>query len=258
MALQIRLMQPSDAEKLQRFYEQFVLNFAGSAKRQPRQFQNMVRKRDNLRWVALNEQGEITGYISAAYAKGRRTGRITEIIIDPKYDFQTVAGVLVDKIHSVFLEKGAAQIQAGTIQNPDYSKIFPKLSFWRIKTDGVFMYAITDVSRFLSEITPILVQRLKRLTDWNGLIRIACENHHRLFKKEGETVQALLSTNHLLDCDITLETGGLIRVLLGTIDVQNAWSEGLITVKTDLPKNKTTELLLTLFPKKQFLTFDYW
>jgi hypothetical protein len=258
MTLQIRLMQPGDTEQLQKLYEQCTLNFVGSAKRQAKQFQNMTRKRDNMRWVALNEKGEITGYLSAAYAKGRRTGRIMEIIADPKYDFETVARPLVDKIYGIFLEKGAAQIQAGTVQNPDYSKIFPKLGFWHIKTDGVFMYTITDVAQFLNEITPIIVQRLKRLDDWNGLLRVACENHHKLFKKEGETVQALLSTNYPLDCDISLNASALIRVLLGVIDVQKAWSEGLIRVKADLSKRKIIELLLALFPKKQFMAFDYW
>jgi hypothetical protein len=258
MALQIRLMQPGDTEQLQKLYERFTLNFVGSAKRQAKQFKSMTRKRDNTRWVALDEQGEIVGYVSAVYTKGRRTGRIMEIITDPKYDFEMIARPLIDKIYGIFLEEGAAQIQAGTIQNPDYSKIFPKLGFWHIKADGVFMYTIADVAQFLNEITPIIVQRLKRLSDWNGLLRIACENHHRLFKKEDETVQALLSTNYPLDCDISLNASALIRVLLGVIDVQKAWSEGLITVKTGLPKRKINELLTVLFPKKQFLAFDYW
>lgn len=258
MTLQIRLMQLGDAEQLHRLYEKFTLNFVGSAKRQARQFQNMTRKRDNMRWVALDEQGEIIGYISAAYAKGRRTGRIIEIITAPKYDFETVARPLVDKICGIFVEKGAAQIQAGTIQNPDYSKIFPKLGFWHIKTDGVFMYAITDVAQFLNEITPIIVQRLKSLSDWNGLLRIACENHHVLFKKEGETVQALLSTNCPMDFSITLTANTLTRLFLGAIDVQKAFTENLIRVETTLSKKKTIELLSSLFPKKQFLAFDYW
>ena len=258
MALQVRLMRSNDAEKLHGFYEQFALNFVGSAKRQQRQFQSMARRRDNLRWVALNERGEIIGCVSAAYAKGRRTGRINEIIVDPKYDFETIGSVLIDKVQGVFLEKGAAQIRAGGVQNPDYSKMLLNLGFWHIKTDGVFMYAITDAAQFLNEITPLIVKRLNILTEWNGVLRIACENHDKLFKKEGETVQALLSTNHPSDCDVTMNANSLVRVLLGAIDVQNAWSEGLITVKTDLPKNKTKELLLTLFPRKQFLTFDYW
>jgi hypothetical protein len=251
-------MQPSDTEQLHRLYEQFTLNFVGSAKRQVKQFQSMTRKRDNLRWVALNEHGEIVGYISAAYVKGRRTGRIIEIITNPKRDFEAVACPLVDKIYSIFLEKGAAQIQAGSIQNPNYSKIFPKLGFWHIKTDGVFMYAITDIAQFLNEITPIIVQRLKRLSDWNGLLRIVCENSPALFKKEGETVQALLSTNHPSDCDITLTANTLTRLLLGTIDTRKAFTENLIRVETTLPKKKTTELLDSLFPKKQFLALDYW
>jgi hypothetical protein len=258
MTVQIRLMQPDDTEQLQKLYERFTLNFVGSAKRQAKQFQSMTRKRDNMRWVALNEQGEIMGYLFAAYAKGRRTGRINELITDPKYDFETVARPLVDKIYGIFLEKGAAQIQAGTIQNPNYSKVFPELGFWDVKTDGVCMYTITDVAQFLNEITPIMVQRLKRLSGWNGLLRMTCENHHRLFKKEGETVQALLSTNYPLDCDVTFNASALTHVLLGVIDVRKAWSEGLITVKTDLSKRKINELLTVLFPKKQFLAFDYW
>ena len=258
MTSRVRLIQPSDGEELRKFYERFALNFVGIAKREARQFKHMARKRDNLRWVALNGEGKIIGYILAAYAKGRRTGRITEIIVDPKYDFETVAGALVDKVHDVFLEKCAAQIRAGGVQNPDNSKIFRRLGFWHIKTDGVFMYAITDAAQFLSEITPILVKRLKTLSDWNGQLRVSCENHQISFKKEGETVQSSSLINDQLNCDIFLKASGLIRVLLGSIDVQSALLDGLITVKTDLPKVKMNELLLTIFPKKQFLTFDYW
>jgi hypothetical protein len=258
MALHIRLMQSSDTEQLRRLYERFALNFVGSVKRQAKQFQSMTRKKDNLRWVALDEQGEIVGYISAAYTKGRRTGRIIEIVTDPKYDFETVARPLIDKIYSVFMEKGAAQIQVGTIQNSDYSKIFPKLGFWHIKTDGVFMYVITDIAKFLGEITPIIVQRLKRLSDWNGLLQISCENHGRLFKKEGEIVAAVSSTNHPLDCQITLPVNALTRLLLGATDIQKAFAENLIRVETTLPKKKTMELLDSLFPRKQFLALDYW
>ena len=258
MTLQVRQMQPSDAEKLHRLYERFVLKFVGAAKRQPRRFQNVARRRDNLRWIALSEEAEIIGYIVATYLKGRRTGRIGEIIVDPECNFETVARVLVDKIHDVLLEKGAAQIQAFAMQDPSCSRIFPSLGFWHMRPDGVFMYAITNVEQFLGEIAPIIIKRLGRLTKWNGMLRIACENHHIQLKKDGETVQALSSANYPSDCDIIMNASCLIRVLLGAIEVQNALSEDLITVRTDLSAHETNKLLLTLFPRKEFLTFDYW
>lgn len=258
MALQLRPMQPNDAKRLHQLYEKFTLNYVGSAKRQVKQFRGMTRKRDNMRWVALNEKSEIVGYVTAVYAKGRRTGRITEIVADTECDFETIAHSLVNKIHDILLAKGAAQIQAATIKNPDYSKIFPKLGFWRIETDGVFMYAITDVARFLGEITPVIVQRLKRLKDWNGLLRIVCESHHVMLRKEGEDVYLLLSTSHSFDCSVSLSASVLIHLLLGVTDVGEAFAEKLIHVETTLSRRKTIELLDLLFPRRQFLALDYW
>ena len=258
MALQLRPMQSNDAKQLQALYEKLSLNYVGSAKRQPKQFRSMTRKKDNLRWVTLNRKGEIVGYVLAAYAKGRRTGRITEIVVDPEYDFETIARPLVDKVYRVLVEKGAAQIQAGTIQNPDYARIFPKMGFWRIQTDGVFMYAITDVARFLEEITPVIVQRFKKLKEWNGTLRVACENHHLMLEKEGEDVRLLLSTNLPFDCSVSLSASTLIRLLLGVIDVKKAFAENLVRVETTLSRKKTIKLLDALFPRRQFLALDYW
>lgn len=258
MALQIRLMQSDDAEQMHKLYQQFCLDFVGCAKRDLKQLRQISRKRDNMRWVAIDEKGRIAGYVYAVYAKGRRTGRIIEIITDPEYDFAKVARLLVSKVYQIFLEKGAAQVQANTILNPHYSEIFPKLGFQRINTDGVFMYAITDVAKFLGEIEPIVIQRLGRLRTWSGSLQIMCEDQHILFKKTGETVQSLSTTNSLADCKILLGANTLIRLLLGAIDIQKTMAEDLIRVETSLSKKKADELLDSLFPKRQFLVLDYW
>lgn len=163
MSLQIRQMQRNDAEQLLKLYQQFVLHYVGSAARTLKSFQRMTRRKDNLRWVALAKQGKIVGYVSGTYAKGRRTGRIHEIIVDPQHDFATIAGLLAEKVHSTLIEKGVAMIQAASIRNPYYPQIFPKLGFFEVETDGVFMYAITDTAKFLTEISPIIAYRLKQL-----------------------------------------------------------------------------------------------
>jgi len=258
MTLQIRLMQSKDAEPLLRLYEQFVLSFVGSAKRDLKQFQGITRKRDSLRWVALDEQERIIGYIWASYVKGRRTGRIHEIVTDPEYDFEAAARSLIDKVCRIFVEKGAAQIQAGTIQNPCYNRIFPQLGFWRMNPDGVFMYAILDVEKFLDEISPVIIQRLKRMRDWNGLLQITCENTNRLYRKEGRNVQVLPPADVDTDCCVTFIMDALVGVLLGATDLQKALSEGKIKIETSQTKKKTNELMNAIFPKKQFLVLDYW
>lgn len=258
MQFQIRQMQLDDSEQLQEIYQRFVLDYVGPVARKLKAFRRMARKKDDLRWLALDEQGKIVGYISSTYVKGRKLGRINEIIIDPNYDFEIVARLLIDKVYNVFLEKGAAVIQAASIRNPYYSQIFPKLGFFDVETDGVFMFAITDIAKFLDEIAPIMIRRLKKVQNWNGWLQISCGEDSRFFRKDNEGAQSFVWTNYDVDCKISLKANILADVLLGVVDAQEAWTEGKIKVKTELHKDKVKKLLVILFPKKQFLALDYW
>ncbi len=258
MQFQTRQMQLDDSEQLQEIYQRFILDYMGPVRHKLKVFRRMARKKDNLRWVALDEQGKIVGYILSTYVKGRRLGRINEIIVDPNYGFETVARLLVDKVCNILLEKGAAVIHAASIRNPHYPQIFPKLGFFDVETDGVFMFAITDVAKFLDEITPIITRRLKKMKDWNGWLQISCEENSRFFRKDNEDVRTFMWTNYDVDCKISLEADILANVLLGVIGVQEAWTKGKIKVKAELHKDKVKKLLVILFPKKQFLALDYW
>jgi hypothetical protein len=218
----------------------------------------MTKKKDNLRWVALGERERIIGYIMASYMKGRRLGRIHEIITAPEHDFTTVARRLVEKVHNILLEKGAAMIQVASIRNSYYPQIFPKLGFFNVETDGVFMYTIIDSAKFLDEISPIIANRLKQFKDWNGLLQITLEENNKYFKKDDENLQLLYSTNYNPDCKISLTSNALVSLLLGIVDMQRAWKDGLAKVETTLSHDKVSKLLTVLFPKQQFLAFDYW
>ena len=258
MPLQIRQMQRNDTEQLLKLYQQFALHYVGSAARTLKSFQRMARTKDNLCWVALAKQGKIVGYISATYAKGRRAGRIHEIIVDPRLDFTTVACPLAEKVHNTLIEKGAAMIQAASIRNPYYPQIFPKLGFFEVETDGVFMYAIIDTAKFLTEVSPIIAHRLKQLPTFNGLLQITCEQNSAFFMKDEETVQSLLATNYKADFKILLTTDALLGILLGMADVQKAWTERMVTIETEFSKQETNKVLSVLFPRCQFLALDYW
>ena len=130
MSLQIRQMQHHDAEQLLRLYQRFVLQYVGSAARTLKTYERMTRRKDDFRWVASDVHGKIVGYVNATYTKGRRQGRIHETIVDPEQDFAAIACLLAQKVHKILVEKGAASIQAASIRNPHYSKIFPKLRLW--------------------------------------------------------------------------------------------------------------------------------
>ena len=258
MTAQVRQMQPNDTEQLHAVYKQFTLNYVGSASRDLKAFQRMTRKKDNLRWVALDDQGKVVGYIIATYFKGRRTGAINEIIVAPENGFEAVARPLIDKIYDIFLEKGAALIYAAHIRNPYYPRIFSKIDFFEVETYGAFMYTVTDVAKFLNEISPIIANRLKQLSNWNGLLQIAFEENSKFFKKDGETVQTLYTTNNPPDCKIALKANTLANILLGVTGIQEALKNRTVTVETRLGKERARKLLSTLFPRKQFLAFDYW
>lgn len=258
MRFQIREMQPDDAEQLQRIYQSFVSGYVGPSAREFKVFRLMASKRDNLRWVALDTQGKIVGYISSTYAKGRKQGRINEIVVESNYDFETVARPLVDKIYKIFLEKGAASIYVHTIRNPQYAKIFPKLGFLSLETDGVFMIVVHNVPRFLHEITPILARRLERLQNWKGWLQLNCEEHSVFLRKSDEKVQSFIWTNREVNLQIFLDAKVLADLLLGVLTLQEAIEERKMRVETASPRNRTNKLLTTLFPKRQFLAFDFW
>ncbi|MDI6904693.1 MAG: hypothetical protein QMD13_04280 [Candidatus Bathyarchaeia archaeon] len=124
MQFQIRQMQQGDAEQLQRIYQCFVLNYVGPVARGLKVFRRMARKKDNLRWVALDEQEKIVGYILSTYMKGKRLGRINEIIVDPNYDFETVACLLVDKVYNIFWKRVQQSFTQRLSETPTTRKSF--------------------------------------------------------------------------------------------------------------------------------------
>lgn len=218
----------------------------------------MVKKKDRLYWVALDKHGKIVGYLSSTYNKGRRQGIINEIVVDPAYDFKIVARPLVNKICDIFLEKNVASIHVATIRNPHYSKVFSNLGFFNVETDAVFMLAVHDIQRFLDEITPILVRRFGKLQNWDGWLQVSCGEHSKFFRKDSEKVQPFVWTNHEVDLKISLNADDLAGLFLGVITFQEALEEGKIKTETTLPKDKINKLLTVIFPKKQFLAFDFW
>lgn len=86
-------------------------------------------------------------------------------------------------------------IYAGSIRNPAYAKVFPKLGFFDVEERGVFMYTILDVPKFLREISPITAKRLQQLKEWKGLLQLQCENHSIFFRKQNENIETLLWTS---------------------------------------------------------------
>ncbi|MBX5327165.1 MAG: hypothetical protein ACQXXH_07925 [Candidatus Bathyarchaeia archaeon] len=90
------------------------------------------------------------------------------------------------------------------------------------------------------------------------MLQITLEETSRFFKKDDETVHIFLAANQPIDCKIVLKANTLANILLGAIDVQKAIADRPVSVITGLSKEKTRELLSTLFPRKQFLAFDFW
>ena len=251
-------MRLNDAEQLHKIYLSFIEGYVGPLARGLKVFKRITRRKTDLNWVALDEKGEIVGYVLSAYMKGRRSGRINEIIVDPNYDFETVAHPLVDKVSSILIEKGATIIQASSLRSPYYPQIFPKMGFFSMETAGVFMLAIDDTAKFLDEIKPIITRRLERLYNWDGCLEIKCGINSLYFTKQSNDVQSLIWTNQNTDLKILLEANTLSKILRGVVDAKDMWAEGNMKVETTLDRSKTKEVLDTIFPKKQFLALNFW
>jgi predicted N-acetyltransferase YhbS len=256
--LEIRQMVRKDAEQLHKLCESFVQDYVGPLERNVKFYQRVARKKDELRLVVTNPKGQIVGYIIASYFKGRRMGRINEIVVDPSLDFVSIAGLLVEKVYNTLVHKGAATIQAPTMLNPKYAQIFPNMGFFKVETQDVFMFAINNVPRFLDEIKPIIASRLKKIQNLNGTLEIKCREQSLFFQKEEEKIHQYEWTNRDIDCRILMDEHTLAEVLLGVTEVETARNGGKVLVETSLSERKVGEMLVRLFPKRQFLALNFW
>jgi len=257
MGYNVRAMLPDDAESLQQLYMNFATSFVGpSTSKSPKLFRRLARKKDKLNWVAIQRK-QVVGYISSIYVKTRRQGRINEIVVDPKFDFKAVATPLVDKVCSVFAQKGAASIQAVSIRNPYYQEIFPKLGFFNVRTDGLFMLTIHNIPKFLDEIKPILERRLEKLKDLHGCFQIKCKENSIFFKKTGENVESFVWTNRQADFKLILDEHTLANLLLGALTVEEAIKKE-VQIETRFSETVVSAILKSLFPEVRFLAFDFW
>jgi len=258
MEITPRQATEEDAQQMLRVYDDFAKQFVGSASRTIRNFRTMLRKKDNINWVALDQQEQIIGYIHARLEKRLNRGEFREIVVHPKHAFEHVAKPLVEKVHSAFLEKKVSAITAGSIRNPAYEKLFPALGFFESESTNVFMYAVLNVQKFLNELSQVVINRLKHLEDWNGVTQIECEGHSLFVQKANEKVQPIVWTNQPVNLKITLPRELLIKLVFGTADPLELHKNGQLKVETTESPEKVNRLLKTLFPKAQFLIMDYW
>lgn len=258
MLMRIREMKKEDAEQLLSVYCRFAKEYVGLASRDAKTYKRLLRRKENICWVALNQKGDILGYVTARFDKRTREARIREIVIDPNEDFEQIAKPLMNKAYKSLLEKKPALISAGSIRNPYYAKIFPQLGFFDVESTGVFMYATLDIPKFLTEISPIIANRLKQLKQWNGLLQLGCEEHSRFIKKEQEKIEIFIWTNQKPDFRITLNRALLVKLLFGVADSVEFFKKGQLEVETTLNEKEASQIFATIFPKKRFLIMDFW
>jgi len=256
--LEIRRMVREDAKELLELHGRFSQQYVGPLERNIEHYRRAVRRKDWLSWVATDQKGGIVGYITAVYVKKRRYGRIFEIVADPNMDFGFVAGKLAEKVYNVMIEGNAATIVAPIMVNPDYEKVFPGTGFFKIEMQEVIMVAVNNVPRFLDEIGPVMTARLKRLAGWSGTLELKCGEHSAFYNKDGDSVQRFDWTNKDADCRILVDQYTLTALLLGVTAHEDAYAEGKIQVEPALSKGKAKEVLGTLFPRHQFVAFNFW
>lgn len=258
MRMRIREVRKEDAEQLLSIYCRFAKEYVGLVSRDIKTYRRILRRKENISWVALNQKGNIVGYVTARFDKRKREARIREIVVDPDKDFKQIAGLLVNKAYKSLLEKKPAVIHTGSIRNPHYAEIFPQLGFFDMESTGVFMYAILDIPKFLTEISPVLTNPIKRLKKWNGLLQLQCEEHSLFIKKQEGDIETLILTNQKADFRIMLSRGLLTELLFGIEESVESFRKGKLKVETALNEKETVQILATIFPKKEFLIMDFW
>jgi len=258
MEIQVREARKEDAQQMLTLYNSFAQQFVGLSSRDIRNYRRLLRRKERINWVAINKQGKMVGYASSRFDKGRREGRVEEIIVDSRHDFEKVAKPLVDKAYNTLIEKKPALIIAGSIRNPQHEKVLPALGFISFESTGVFMYSILNTQRFLNELAPVFANRLKRMERWRGLAQIECEGHSLFLQKTSEEIQQFVWTNQPIDFKVKLNKTVLTKLIFGIANPIGCFKNRELEVEATLGKEITSQLLGILFPQKQFLITDYW
>ena len=247
-----------DVKQMQQLYAAFSRQFVGPALRTPKSFARMLRKKDNINYVAVDRQNQIVGYVHAAVDKRNHMGDIREIIVHPERDFTEIANSFVEKVNADFVARKVSFIVAASIRNPAYEKVFPKLGFFESESMGVFMYAVLDVHRLLNELWPVLANRLKHVGNWRGLAQMECDGHSVFFKKTDETVETVVWTNQLVDLKVKLSATILAKLIFGVVSPLECFRTGQLSMETTIRTDQAEQVLESLFPQKQFLIMDHW
>lgn len=258
MEFKVRAPTRRDRAQMLQAYFRFTEQFVGSASRPLKAFTRMFSKKDNINYVALDGQSRIVGYVHADVDKNRHEAEFREIVVDPNCDFVQVADLLVEKVSRVLAKLGVAVIFAGSIRNPAYEVIFPKLGFLESESMGVFMYAVLDVEKLLNALWPVFAARLRKVDGWSGLVQLECDGHSVFFEKAGKAVEPVVWTNRPVGFRVKLDAATLTKVVFGVADALECRGTGLMEIETKLAANQADKLLTVMFPRRQFLIMDHW
>lgn len=258
MEIKLRQARKEDISTLLQIYEGFIRQFVGSAARTPKTFQRMLKRKDNIVYVACDGKSQIIGYVYARINKRTNRGEFEEIVVDPRHNFENVAKPLVEKVNSILVQKHVLAIIAGSIRNPAYEKIFPELGFSKYESLSVFMYSVLNVQKFLNELSPVFVNRLQRLEQWSGTLQLECEGHSIFLQKTKEGVQPIVWTNQRIDFKTSMPVSLLTKLIFGAANASEAHRTGQLKIEHATGREATDKMLNALFPRRQFLIMDNW
>ena len=258
MEPKLRQARKHDVASILQVYDRFIREFVGSAARTQKTFKRMLKRKDNIAYVATDSKNQVIGYVHARINKRFDRGEFEEIVVDPRHNFENVAKPLVEKVNAIFMQKRVSAIAAGSLRNPAYERVFSELGFSEYESLGVFMYSVLNVQKFLSELSPVFVSRLQRLKQWNGTVQLECEGHSIFLQKTKEGVQPIVWTNQLTDFKASLPVELLTKLIFGIADAGEAHRTGRLRTEHTIGDEAAGKMLRTLFPKRQFLILDSW
>ncbi len=258
METKFREARKEDVATLLEIYGRFIERFVGSTARTSRTFQRMLKRKGNFMYVATADKDQIIGYIHGRVDERFNRGEFEEIVVDPDHDFEDVGTFLVEMVNAILMKKRVSSIFAGSLRDPAYDRIFPKLGFSAFESLSVFMYSVLNVQKFLNELSPVFISRLKRLKRWSGMVQLECDGHSIFLEKAGDGVQPIVWTNQHVDFKVSLPTGLLTRLIFGAINVGEARRMDKLKIEYLGDEEAANKILKTLFPKRQFLIMDGW
>ena len=208
--------------------------------------------------------GKILGYVKVQCNQEAKTVLFKEFCLIPTSDdsstsesefFEEIGAMLLCTLHNELVKREYTQISwylDGEEKKDNIRKLFSNSGYTLEDTDWVWMFKIINLPMLLSELSPLLEERLigsDVFRDWQGTIGIKGTEHHAsLIIKDG-IINVSTDSLPVKGIYISTDDDTLTNFILGIYTPYDAYLQNQLHLEPTV-NSSIADLLETLFPKQ--------